>query len=87
MRQVNEAEMVWNVKYALRRMTLTRKKDLSSNERTKRDIAEQMVSQEIVAALGRYEVLSDAPVPEHHDLFSRAAYGDPSLPFDVSGER
>lgn len=86
MRQVNEAEMVWNVKYALRRMSTTRKKDLASNQRSKRDVAEQMVSQDIVAALGRYEILSDGPLPDGVDLFSRAAYGDPTLPVDISGE-
>ncbi|MBP2274704.1 MULTISPECIES: hypothetical protein [Sphingomonas] len=84
MRQVNEAEMVWNVKYALRRASTTRKKDLASNERGKRDVAEQIVSQEIVAALARYQVLSDTPLPEDIDLFSRAAYSDPPLPVDIS---
>lgn len=61
----------------------TRKKDLASNERGKRDVAEQIVSQEIVAALTRYEILSDAPLPEDVDLFSRAAYSDRTLPVDI----
>ena len=73
MRQVSEAELVWNVKYHLRRLSATIRKrlnDPAERRRTEQFIAEYLVKE----ALGRFEVLADTPLPEGSDLYSQAAY-------------
>lgn len=75
MRQVNEAELVWNVKFALRAVSAGYRNDFKSAEQAVRDRAEHGIAARIVAQLRRYEILSDTEVPEGSDLFSRAAFG------------
>lgn len=75
MRQVNHAELLWNVRFAMRNVRTDTRKGLLSREHTARKVAEDMVAGVIVQMLGRYEILSNAPLPEGSDLFSSAAYG------------
>jgi hypothetical protein len=76
MRQVNEAELVWRLRFHLRRLSSSLRNGLAAKSSDTRDRAEQMISQQLVrGALGRYEILSDAPVPQDSDLFTTAAYG------------
>lgn len=73
MRQVNHAELVWAIKYRLTRMSATlRARFAKHDETTTQLMAEQIVNE----GLGRYEVLSSAPLPERYDgLHDHAAYG------------
>ena len=75
MRQVNEAELIWNVKFALRAVSAGYRNDFKSAEKAVRDRAEHGIAARIVAQLRRYEILSDTEVPAGSDLFSRAAFG------------
>ena len=75
MRQVNEAELVWNLKLALRGVSAGYRNDFKSVEKAVRDRAEHGIAGRIVAQLRRYEILSDTEVPAGSDLFSRAAFG------------
>ena len=74
-RQVNEAELVWNVKLALRGLSASYRNDFKSAEKAVQDRAEQSIAMRIAAQLRRYEILSDTEVPEGSDLFLRAAFG------------
>jgi len=74
-RQVNEAELVWNLKLALRSISASYRNDFKSPEKAVRDRAEHGIALRIAAQLRRYELLSDTAVPEGSDLFSRAAFG------------
>lgn len=74
-RQVNHAELLINVRFAMRKIKGDTRKGLSSRETGTRKMAEDIVAGQIVQMLGRYEILSSAPVPEGADLFSAAAYG------------
>lgn len=75
MRQVDEAELVWAMRMALRRISPSRIAALTSREAAKRAQAEQLLAIELVRdGLRRFEVLSDSPLPEGSDLFSAAAY-------------
>ena len=76
MRQVDEAELVWVIRYRLSRLGAMIRKGLVSPIAEERRRYEQLAAQAIVKeGLRRYEVLSDAPMPPGSDLFSRAAYG------------
>ena len=76
MRQVDEAELVWNIKYQLRGISASLRAQLGSREADKRAQAEQLVAERLVrGALARYEVLSDAPLAPGTDLFTAAAFG------------
>ncbi|MEO9130048.1 MAG: hypothetical protein ABI240_02440 [Sphingomonas sp.] len=75
MRQVNEAELMWNIKLALRWARVSTRKEFASNIKDAQDRAEHQIASKIVSQLRRYEVLSGAPLPEGSDLFSRAAFG------------
>ena len=76
MRQVNEAELVWAIRYRLGQLGATLRRGLNSPVAEQRNRYEQMVAELIVKeGLRRYEVLSDAPLPPGSDLLSRAAYG------------
>lgn len=75
MRQVNHAELLWNIRFAMRKIKTDTRKRLLSPETVTRKMAEEIVAGEIVQMLGRYEVLSDAPLPEGSDMFSAATYG------------
>jgi 4'-phosphopantetheinyl transferase EntD len=79
MRQVDDAELVWSLRYHLSRLSASLRAQLASREVEKRRQAELMLATQIArTALGRYEILSDAPLPagQKTDLFSRAAYGE-----------
>lgn len=80
MRQVDEAELIWAVKLRLRFVSASLRNQLASRQAEARHQAEQILATELVrTALGRYEILSSAALPEsggqRTDLFSRAAYG------------
>jgi hypothetical protein len=76
MRQVDEAELVWSIRYRLGRLSATLRKGLNDPRAEQRHRYEQMVAEVIVKeGLRRYEVLTDTPLPPGSDLFSRAAYG------------
>ncbi|TKW74921.1 MAG: hypothetical protein DI610_05370 [Staphylococcus hominis] len=76
MRQVDEAELVWVFRMALRRMSASTRAALASREAAKRTQAEQLLAIELARhGLRRFEVLSDTPLPEGTDLFTAAAYG------------
>lgn len=75
MRQVSEAELVWNLKFALRGVSASYRNDFKSAEKAVRERAEHGIAARIVAQLRRYEILSDTEVPAGSDLFSRAAFG------------
>lgn len=76
MRQVNEAELVVRLKYRLSRLGAATRKALASHTPETRRTAEQMIAIELArGALGRYEILSSAPLPPNTDLFTAAAYG------------
>ena len=75
MRQVSEAELVWAVKHRLARLGKALRKNLASDNPANRDFAVQFIAEHLVKdAFGRFEVLSETPVPKM-DLFSQAAYG------------
>lgn len=75
MRQVDEAELVVVMRFQISRLPASLRNQLASRHADARRQAEQMLAVRLVrAALGRYEILSDAPLPEGTDLFSRAAY-------------
>ena len=75
MRQVNEAELVWNLKLSLRGLSASYRNDFKSAEKEVQRRAEHGIAMQIAAQLRRYEILSDTEVPEGSDLFSRAAFG------------
>jgi hypothetical protein len=75
MRQVNEAELVWNLKFALGRVSASYRNDFKSPEKGVRDRAVHGMAMRIAEQLRRYEILSDTEVPEGTDLFSRGAFG------------
>lgn len=76
MRQVDETELIWRIRYQLTRLTASLRRDLASREADTRRRAEQQLAQQLVrSALGYYEVLSSAPLPAGTDLFSAAAFG------------
>lgn len=75
MRQVNEAELMWNIKLALRRARVSTRKDFASSVADTQHRGEHNLAQKVAEQFRRYEILSDAPLPEGSDLFSRAAYG------------
>jgi len=79
MRQVSEAELLFNLKLAMARVGDGTRTRLKSNERQTRKLAEEVLAETAMHALRRYEILSSAPLPGGTDLFSAAAYGDPSL--------
>ena len=80
MRQVNEAELMWSVKYALRRIGAAQRNRFKSSEQAVQASAEYAIATRIVEQLRRFEILSDAPLPEGSDLFSRAAHGSSDQP-------
>ena len=80
MRQVGEAELVWNLKYTLSRVSASFRNDLKSPQVEVRKRAEQLIAAQIADQLRRYEILSDTPLPEGSDLFSRAAFGSSDQP-------
>jgi hypothetical protein len=80
MRQVGEAELIWNLKFALSRLSATSRNGLKSSEQDVRKRAEHSVAAKIAEQMRRYEILSDAPLPEGSDLFSRAAFGTSDQP-------
>lgn len=80
MRQVNEAELVWNLRLALRGLSTSNRNDFKSPQSEVRRRAEEMIAVKLAAQLRRYEILSEAPLPEGSDLFSRAAYGSSYQP-------
>lgn len=75
MRQVDEAELIWVLRMALRRLPASTRTALASREASKRTHAEQMLAIQLVRdGLRRFEVLSNAPLTEGTDLFTAAAY-------------
>jgi hypothetical protein len=80
MRQVGEAELIWNLKLALRHVSASIRNNLASRETDVRKRAEQAVAAKMAEQLRRYEILSDAPLPDGSDLFSRAAFGSSDQP-------
>lgn len=77
MRQVNEAELIWRVKYQLSRLGAGLRKNLASSNPDVRRPAEQLVAEQVVrGALGRLEILSAAPLAEGTNIFERAGYGE-----------
>lgn len=85
MRQVGESELVWNIKLALRYLSASYRNDFKSPQAEVRARAEQSIAKKIADHLGRYEILSDAPLPEGSDLFSRAAFGSSDQPIIGEG--
>jgi len=80
MRQVGHAELLWKIRYELGRLGAAMRNDLKADQREVRRRAESMVADKIVHSLRGYEILSDTPLPEGSDLFSRAAYGESNQP-------
>lgn len=77
MRQVGEAELVWVLKYRLRRLAAGLRRDFASRDPATRAVAAQLLAEHLVRdGLGRYEILSDAPLPDGSDLFTAAAFGE-----------
>lgn len=75
MRQVDEPELVWRIRYQLTRLSASLRNGMASRDTQTRRTAEQLAAERIVGgALGSYEVLSQAPLPPNTDLFSAAAY-------------
>ncbi len=76
MRQVDHAELVVCISFHVRRLPSSLRKQLTSNDRDKREQAEQILTYRIIdKALASYEILSKAPLHTNADLFSAAAYG------------
>ena len=76
MRQVGEAELVWNVSYRLGRLRHAVRKGLGSNVAEERERAEREIALAVVReGLGRYEIPTSAPLPRGTDLFTKAAFG------------
>lgn len=76
MKQVNEAELVWRVRYQLTRVSASLRRDLASRQADTRRRAENLLAEQLVrTALGKYEILSSTPLPSGTDLFSAAAFG------------
>lgn len=76
MRQVSEAELVWAIKFRLSRLAPAIRNGFASKTAEGRQFATQFIAEMLVAdALGKFEVLSDSPLPEGSDLFTKAAYG------------
>lgn len=75
MRQVNEAELMWNIKLALRHARVSTRREFASSVTDAQRRGEHNLALKVVEQFRRYEILSDAPLPEGSDLFSRAAYG------------
>jgi hypothetical protein len=75
MRQVNEAELVWNIRLALRQVRAMPRKGFAGSTRDAQASAELTIAVRIAQQLKRYEILSSGPLPSGSDLFSRAAYG------------
>ena len=80
MRQVGEAELVWNLRLALRQVSATQRNGLKSAESEVRKRAEHSIATKIAEQLKRYEILSEGPLPEGSDLFSKAAFGTSDQP-------
>ena len=80
MRQVGEAELVWNIRMALRGLSAGYRNDFKSGQPELQKRAEQSMAMKVAEQLRRYEILSDAPLPESSDLFSRAAFGRSNQP-------
>ena len=91
MRQVGEAELVWNVSYRLGRLRHAVRKGLASNVAEERAQAEREIAVQIVRdGLGKYEILTSAPLAGGTDLFTKAAFGlgdgnAPMMSDDASG--
>lgn len=86
MRQVGEAELVWNLKLALRQISATQRNGLKSAESEVRKRAEHIIAAKLAEQLKRYEILSEAPLPEGSELFSRAAFGSSDQPMIGSAD-
>ncbi|VXC80002.1 hypothetical protein [Sphingomonas sp. 8AM] len=77
MRQVNEDELIWRMRYNLSRLGAGIRKNLASSNPDVRRPAEQLVAEQLVrTALARLEILSSAPLREGTNVFERAAYGE-----------
>jgi hypothetical protein len=85
-RQVGEAELVWNLKLALRGLSATQRNELLTREIGVRKRAEHSVAAKLAEQLKRYEILSEAPLPEGSELFSRAAFGTSDQPMIGSAD-
>lgn len=62
MRQVNEAELLFNLSQSVKRMPASALRDLGSGMRDKRDHAAQTIARHLAGMLARYEILSSAPL-------------------------
>ena len=80
MRQVGEAELVWNLRLALRQISVTQRNGLKSPESEVRKRAEHSSATKIAEQPKRYEILSEGSLPERSDVFSRAAFGTSDQP-------
>ena len=80
MRQASEAELIWMIRYTISRTSAGVRRDFASANEQSRKFAEHSLTMALMKRLERYEVLSDAPLPEGSDLFSRAAYGSSDQP-------
>lgn len=75
MRQVGAAELLWRLRFELSQIPASLRRDWNSRDRDTRKMAETIIAQRLAqGGLDRYEILSSAPLPEHGDLFSDAAY-------------
>lgn len=84
MRQVNEDELVWKLRFQLGRLSATMRAGLASrNTEVRRDTEHRIALHLARQALKRLEILSDAPLGLYgDDLYSRAAHGEGRLMID-----
>lgn len=61
MRQVEEVELDFVLRLAIRKIGAAAVKGLQSNQADVRDRCERIVSKHLAASMARYEILTDAP--------------------------
>ncbi len=77
MRQVTDAEIVWNLKHQLKRLGPAIRNQLASRHAKDRDMAIQVIAEQLAkGALGRFEILASGdPHTLADSIYDKAAFG------------